>query len=174
MDAGKCAALDRKRCTAISVYGINTGIHHGKGRDDTLHRPFLDGSISGQYAVKRLTGENAGKKAYGRAAVSGIEHSIRSGKTVQPLSVNFYGGTVLFNFDSHFPEAGDRGKAVCTGQKIFCFRFSVGECAEHDTSVRDGFIARYAEFAAQGSFFFNDHNKIPSGLCYLQFYRIHT
>ena len=47
----------------------------------------------------------------------------------------------IFNVNTHFPETGNGGEAVGTFQKIcdpgsaFCKR------AEHDSSVRNGFIS---------------------------------
>ena len=58
-------------------------------------------------------------------------------------------GTVSFNVNAKLPESGNGGKAVCPLEKIGDFCQTVGNGAEHDSSVGNGFIAGNGKFSVK-------------------------
>ena len=67
-------AVDRKRRAAVFRNTADGSAHLGQRIDDASHRPFLNGSVTGQCTGKVLAGKNAGDQACRCSAVSAVEN----------------------------------------------------------------------------------------------------
>ena len=64
-----------------------------------------------------------------------------AGKLSHAFAVNQNRVPLIFNVNSHVSETGDGGQAVCSLEKIVNFCSSLGNGAEHNASVGDGFVS---------------------------------
>lgn len=63
------------------------------------------------------------------------------------MTMNQDGFPFIFDIHPHLAKAGDGGKAVCSLEKIVNFCSSLGNGAEHNASVGDGFVSGNLNFA---------------------------
>ncbi len=151
--------MDLQRRTAISVYRSDVRPHTCKRSHNALHRPLLNGFVSGDNGIKILSGKDAGEKADCRPAVARIENLRRGFQAVQSFSVNQYMRILLFNLYSHLPEAGDGRETVCSCQEISNLGCPIRNRTEHNAPVRDGFVPRYRKLAAKRGCVFDYHDR---------------
>ena len=90
---------------------------------------------------KSLTCQDSGDQSGGGSAVTYIKSFCWGAQSVEAFSPHKDFLFIVFNFNSHFAETGNGGKAVSAFQKMrdFCGSFCKG--AEHDCPVGNGFIS---------------------------------
>ncbi len=77
----------------------------------------------------------------------------RSRETVKSFSVNSDCGALLFDFNAQRAKAAYCSQAVRAREKIVNFCSAVGNGAEHNASVGDGFVPRdrYGSFQSSNA-----------------------
>jgi hypothetical protein len=143
-------AVDRDR--RVAVGRLDAGAHALQRPDDAAHRPAGQRSIPDHRRRKGVAGQHAGQQPHRGAGVAGVER--RGGRTELTETSSQYSDRAvrrLFHLDAQGAQAAQRRPAVCPGSEMCQCRPSVGERGEQGIAVRDRFIARNGEPAAQAA-----------------------
>jgi hypothetical protein len=70
-------------------------------------------------------------------------------QTAQTDPVDNHAIGVLFDLHSHGAEARNRRQTICPRQKMGNLGFALGDCIEHDGTVRDGFVTGHRKSATK-------------------------
>ena len=114
MDGFKRMPLNRQRRTSVVQITFNICSHHGQWFDNAPHRSFLNGSVTGKMAGKRLSCQYAGDQTCCRTTVAGIQCFCRRSQPMQTFTVNVEHIILFFYLNAHFPKTGDGGQTVRT------------------------------------------------------------
>ena len=153
-------AREQGQRAEIVVLALDGRAHLAQRLHHAAHWALLDGRVAAHGNGERLTGQNAAQQAGGRAGVAGVQRFFRRFETVQANA--FHDDFVVSDVDlnTHFTEAVDGGQAVLAHQKTGDVSGAVGQCAEHNSTVRDGFVAGHGNFTAQRAARLNLHGFV--------------
>ena len=114
--------------------------HRGKRRDYALHRPAAEGRIAGQFAPKRLRGQNACQHAHGRAGIATVESA---GGSVQrsTAALNFDCVAFAADFTTQVAYTCQSAGAIGAGGKIREPAAAFGQRCQQSVAMGNGFIA---------------------------------
>ncbi|CCY87035.1 unknown [Clostridium sp. CAG:149] len=139
--------LDEKGGAAVVIYTFDGSTHLAEGSDNALHGALSDRFVPGQGDAERLGREKAGEKTGRCPAIAAVQHPVRLFKPVHSVSENQHPLPSVFDGNSHALKARDGGKAVCPLEKSVNLGKTLGNGAEHDAAVGDGFVAGNGDFA---------------------------
>src|SRR5690606_12201522 len=110
--------------------------------------PLRQRFVAGQRRRKLLARDQSRQQAHGCAGIAHIERLLRRGQAMQADPV--YAHLALLravDADAHGAEGIQRRQRILTFEKPADFSDALGDRAEHDRSMRNGFIARDAHCA---------------------------
>ena len=157
MNGMKVFSMNHKRSASVSLLACDVCSHEGKRSNDPVHGTGTDRVVSVKSGRKILTCQDSGDQSGGGSAVTYIKNFCWGDQSVETFSPHkdFLFG--VFNFNSHFAEAGNCRKAVGAFQKVRDFCGSFCESAEHDCPVGNGFISGNSKCSPKTCLFFDFH-----------------
>ena len=146
--AQRLATANPQRRPALGCT-LNIRAHQAQRLDHPAHRPLAQGYIAGQFAVEPLPRQQTGNKPHAGARVAHVQWCRRRLQTVQANTVYSH-FSILGTVDNHAQGAECRhgGQGIFTFQEAADPRCTLGESAEHDRAMGDGFVPGYPRFAA--------------------------
>ena len=148
-DATQWFAVNHERRRATFA-GCNLRAHQRQRLGHTAHRPLHQRRITNQFAGKRLPGQHPRHETHAGAAVADIQRGGGGAQVVQTGAMHRHPAlAVMLNGNAHRLKGAHGGEAVLAFQKTADVRGAVGERAEHDGAVGNGFVAGHAHRAGQ-------------------------
>ena len=147
VDGLEWAARDLER-RKVLVATRDMGTHFGQRLHDAAHRPAGERLVATDARGERLGGEDTGDHADGAAGIARVEVCRRGLQAAKTPTLHGDAGAVFSDFDPHRLKAAEGGMTVLPGAVILELRGALGNGGKHAVAVRDGFVARKAEGAA--------------------------
>ena len=152
--------FDGQRRTTFRT-GLDDRTHFTQRLGHAIHRAFGQRSITGQRGVERLRSQQAGEQAHGGA---GVTHVQRAGRRFQAMQADAMDGhaAVVRAFDdhAHVAECLQRGQGIFAFEEAFDLGSAFSQRAQHDRTVRNGFVTGDADTSGQAATGFCQENQI--------------
>ena len=131
-----------------ALRSVNHRPHCSQRICHTPHGTLGQAFVAGEFGIKRLRRQQAREQAHGSTGIAQIQGAARRLEAVNTDAVNADKPRVRpFNGHAHVAERLQGRQAILAFKEAFHFCDTVGERAQHDGSVGNGFVARYAYLA---------------------------
>ena len=157
-------AVDRHR-RAIILGGEPAPMARS-GTADALHRPAAERGIADERRIEFLCSEQPHEEPHRR---SGVAHVQRLRRRLQAVHANAMhheaSGPALFDAHTEALQSRKRRQAIRALEEAADLGIALGDAAEHQRAMRDRFIARHVDFAADDAAGFDHvlHVRAESG-----------
>ena len=129
--------------------GIDLRAHQPQRLRHARHRAARERGVSHQSRGKRLAGQQTCEQPHRRARIAQIEITRRRLQSVQAHAVHRHApGRWTVDAHAHRTERSQSGEAVLTLEKTLDLGHTLGDRAQHDRAMRDGFVACHADLPA--------------------------